>query len=420
MKFITTILAGLNRHAHPARRPEQAARAPLSAAPAPHPRPALVIACPDPVEEDRARDAHSKAAQNLVRQEDWAALSKRMAVADAALAKTPGGMPVTELLSFGARADVVQAAEHALFDGQPEPDAPLMQGIEALEQVLEDYPDDPMIAAVVAQAHMDLGWAWRGLARHTEVPQRNRAAFDAHFERARDILGDFADRIDGSALLCSTRCALLGGADASVREVAERYEALIDLDPKNMRAMRAMGSYLLPRWFGSYADLELEARRLAVRTRTTWGAGAYTWVMFDAISADDDACACLDLNFFIDGLHDILARHNDHHTVNLLAAYCANTMGEAHSGNDKADQVRSQIAACAEWIVREHLTELHAMVWAHAARGFDNNLRVRSVSRFAAAGLEDAMRILERIFRSEIAAGNQVVFTDQGVTTQSA
>jgi hypothetical protein len=136
--------------------------------------------------------------------------------------------------------------------------------------------------------------------------------------------------------------------------------------------------------------------------------------MFDAISFDDEACANLDLPFFIEGMRDILERAEDAYTVNLLAAYCANALGQAFSGNDVADQNRAQIADCARWIVREHLTELHPMIWAHAARGFDNNLRINSPSRFAASGRADAMRIITGLFSREIAAGQKVVFTEAG------
>ena len=69
--------------------------------------------------------------------------------------------------------------------------------------------------------------------------------------------------------------------------MSDEYERLITLDPHNQRHMRAMGSHLLPRWFGSYEELELQALRTAARTQDIWGAGGYTWVQFDAIALDD-------------------------------------------------------------------------------------------------------------------------------------
>ena len=205
-----------------------------------------------------------------------------------------------------------------------------------------------------------------------------------------------------------------------MREKADRYEKLIDLNPANPRPMRALGNQLLPRWHGSYEELELEARRTASRTADVWGTRAYTWVHFDAIVYDDEACANLDLGFFIEGLHDILERRSDPYTANLLAAYCANSIGQSYSGNDRADHNRERIAECAQWIVRQYMTELHPMVWAHASRGFDNNLRIHSPHRFAASGRDEAMRLIATLFKAEISSGKRIVFTDKGPVAHPA
>ena len=375
---------------------------------------ALTIPCPDPTAEERARDVHQMRGQKLARLEDWEKLIDEIAQADASRLKTPGGMPVAEILAFGARNDVVSAAEHALMNGRPAHDAPLMAGIEALEHVLSEYPENPVLAAIVALAHVDLGWAWRGTAWKIEVPARNLEAFDAHFDRAASILADFDAAALESPLIAAAHCALSAGRKDSTRQVARKFETWITLDPKNARGYRSFGAQMLPRWNGSHDQLELEARRTAGRTHDIWGAGGYTWVMFDAISGDVTACTRVDLEFFLDGLRDILRHSNDQHTVNLLLAYCANTMGSTQTGNDEADYVRGQIAEASEWIVREHLTELHPMLWAHAARGFDNALRVRCPDRFAASGYADAMHFLRSVFRRELLCGKRVLFTNSG------
>ena len=374
----------------------------------------LCIHCPDPTAEERLRDTNQELGQKMVRQENWQELAEIIRTADAARSLTPGSMPVAELISYGARADVVTAAEHAISEIEEKSSRALLDGIEDFEHVLEASPDDYAVACIVAQAHIDIGWAWRGNGWDMEVAPRNRDAFAAHFERASEIIAPFVERYPDSPLVAATHCAQVSGPIGKKNDVADKYEHLIDLNPNNPRPMRAMGNHLLPRWFGSYDQLELEARRTAARTEHIWGAGGYTWVQFDAISCDDTACANLDLPFFIDGLRDILTRRPNAYTANLLAAYCANTIGQGYSGNDEADHVRAQISDCTEWIVREYLTELHPMIWAHAAHGFDNNIRIRSPHKFAASGREDALRIMASLFKSEIAAGNRIVFTDKG------
>ncbi|MEM6939875.1 MAG: hypothetical protein AAF943_18065 [Pseudomonadota bacterium] len=378
---------------------------------------ALRITCRDPSGEDSIRDAQVKYGQRLARQERWDLLSAEIARADLHRQMTPDRMPVADLLAFGARADVVNAVEHALFEGHLSCEGPLMDGIEALEHVLADHRGSPVVAATVAQTHIDVAWAWRGNAWDEELSEVHREAFEAHFDRAADILAEHVTDTPTSPFETAARCALLGAVHQSHHRVADQYEALIDLNHANPRPMRAMGVHLLPRWHGSYAELELEARRTASRTIESWGAGGYTWVQMDAIMMDDTACENLDLPFFIEGVQDILERCPDPATVNTMAAYCANGMGQSYSGNPKADEIRRNIAECAHWIVRNHLTELHPMIWAHAARGFANNLPIYSCSRFAAAGRDDAIRLIMSLFSSEIEAGQQIVFTDAGPIT---
>ena len=71
-------------------------------------------------------------------------------------------MPIAELLCQGARSDVVALAEHLLIDGTPEENRPLTEAISALEGILSEYSDNHVIATIVALAHLDIAWAWRG------------------------------------------------------------------------------------------------------------------------------------------------------------------------------------------------------------------------------------------------------------------
>lgn len=385
-----------------------------SALPAPHPSPeddCLTI----PVREFSADDTACRVAreqgQFLARQDRWEDLSEAIRSADAGRESTPGGMPVAELIAFGARSDVVLAVEHALQDGCPAGDAPLIDGITELEAMRADYLRDPYISLIVALAHIDIGWAWRGAGWRNAVPQINRERCAAHFDRAADLLSPFDGVGMDSPIIAAAQCTLLAGRSNGKLRIADEYEKLIDLDPNNHRPMRAMGIHLLPRQFGSYPELELEARRTAARTQAIWGAGAYTWVCLDAIALDDQACALVDVEFFVDGLRDIAAVRPEQEMINLLAAYCAVTLRGGPGRSSAADPQRREIADCAGWLIRDHLTELHPMIWAHAAEGFDNNARVTSPRRFAARGRADALRAIGEQFRDEIDRGLNITFT---------
>ena len=233
-------------------------------------------------------------------------------------------------------------------------------------------------------------------------------------DRAVDLLTPYDGIELSSPIIAAAHCALLPARrDANLR-VADQYEDLIDLDPTNPRHMRALGHHMLPRWFGSYSQLDLEARRTASRTADIWGMGGYTWTCFDAIALDENACAQVDVDFFIDGLQDIVAARPDQETVNLLAAYCAVAMRQGLGGSTEADFNRLQIVDCANWLIRDHMTEIHPLIWSHAADGFDNNARVGSVNRFMRRGRDFALRVIADQFKDEIDRGCKITFTADG------
>ena len=100
--------------------------------------------------------------------------------------------------------------------------------------------------------------------------------------------------------------------------------------------------------------------------------------------------------------------------INLMAQAVPMTLRNGLGLNPDSDLARIRIADSAAWLIRDHLTELHPLIWAHAADGFDNNARVTSASRFAARGRADALRVVADQFREDIDRGLRVTFTADG------
>src|SRR6056297_4125446 len=136
-------------------------------------------------DEEMARAAHQDRGQKLARQEMWEELSEQIQYADDCRLSTPGGEIASMLLAFGARSDVVAAAEDAIADGAvPDP-----SGIEALEEVQAEYFGDHCCALVVAMTHIDIGWAWRTAgSANIQKNEECQRHWLHHFNRARDIL----------------------------------------------------------------------------------------------------------------------------------------------------------------------------------------------------------------------------------------
>ncbi|UWQ48552.1 hypothetical protein K3720_11450 [Leisingera caerulea] len=353
--------------------------------------------------------------QFLARQERWEDLSSEIREADQSRAAARCGLPLADLIAYGARADVVNATEHALAEQKDAGNRSLIRGLMAFEALRAEHRHDPYLTALVALAHIDIGWAWRSPGNAPAAPASSQRRCAAHFDRAAALLEPIAEDSKDSPFLKSAQCALFAGSTSGTLPVADAFGALIDLAPANHRHMRALGTHMLPRCSGSYAALELEARRTAARTAQTWGAGGYTWVYFDAIAIDDQACARVDTRFFLDGLRDIVQANPSQEMINLLAAYCTVALRKGLGQNLQADVPRLKISEAASWLIRDHLNELHPLVWAHAEEGFDNSARVRSVSHFAARGHAGALQAIAGQFRDEIENGQTVAFTEQGL-----
>ncbi len=364
-------------------------------------------------DEEMARAMHQDRGQKLARQEMWAELAQVIEYTDAARLRTPGGENATTLLAVGARADVVAAAEDALHDGaEPDP-----SGIDALEEMQAEYPDSYPCALIVALAHIDIGWAWRATAT-----DRTRAAhelrFLEHFKRAEDILAPF-DGVDLDApSLAAAQCALLAARQQPRMRVADDYERLIDLDPDSPRHMRALGEALLPARYGSYEMLDLEARRTAARTGEIWGAGAYAWVYFDALALDPGAITHLDSEFFVDGLRDIVFRRRDQHVINQLSAFCGIVMAPK-TGKDRLssslDAARRRIHDCLDWLLENHLQELHPLIWSQTLLSPGLTPSLPSRRALVAKGRQTALRVIAQRFAEDISDGSSIAFSSSGM-----
>ncbi len=374
-----------------------------------------ITVCDTEENDDAARSARELGVF-LARQERWPDLLQSIEDADQSRDTSPCGQPLSSLIAFGARGDIVNAVEHALTDQQVPNDHALIDGVMALEAVRFDHGNDPYMTTLVALTHVDLAWAWRSPAgeRYSSATHQQRAK--VHFNRAAALLADL-DGVDlDSPMIAAAKCSLFADRTAETKEVAEHFTALIDLDPDNSRHMRAFGHAMLPRWRGGPEALEQAACDTAARTKDSWGAGGYTWVYFDALLCDPSLAATLNTALFLEGIRDILQRHPDQATVNQLAAYCGLAICQKPTTSATVEAARGQIAAATSWIVQGHLHEIHPLIWAHAAVGFDNNARVTSISRFAARGRADALRCLADLFRDDINNGQIVTFTPDGIT----
>ncbi len=364
-------------------------------------------------DEEMARATHQDRGQKLARQEMWEELSAKIRYADAARLATPGGETASLLLAYGARSDVVSAAEDSLHDGV----VPQAEGLAALEEVLEEFPDDYATALILALAHVDTGWAWRNIAGRDD-PSEAATRCAGHVDRAEAILSPFEGYDLDAPSLLAARCALDAACERRARRLPGDYESLIQSDPHGHRHMRALGRHILPAYAGGLRTLEVEARKATLRTESQWGTGGYAWVYFDALALDKRALDLLDPEFFIEGLHDIVTRKHDQHIINLLTAFCAITM--APGGRDEVltpqgDETRALVHDCLDWLLQDHLQELHPLIWSQMLLAPGHAPLLPSRRALVAKGRQTALRIIAARFANQIADGSSIAFSQKGM-----
>ncbi|MEQ9259249.1 MAG: hypothetical protein RIG84_09125 [Roseovarius sp.] len=364
-------------------------------------------------DEEMARATHQDKGQKLARQDRWQELSRRIRYADEARLTTPGGETASLLLAYGARSDIVAAAEDALYDGAE----PLPDGIEALEEVLEEVPGDYACALVVALAHLDIAWAWHSIA-FEKTPEKSLQRAHGHLDRAGKILAPYdGQKLDAPSLLAA-HCALAATNDTRGPKLAEDYAKLIELDPQGHRHMRELGRHMAQHLRLAPNGLEVAARRTAMLTREIWQSGGYTWTYLDALTAEPAALNLLDPEFFIEGMEQIITRKRDQHVINQFAAFCAISMAPRKRETPlsrRADDTRAELHDCLDWILSDYMQELHPLIWSQTLLAPGQITSLPSRRALVVKGRQTALRIIAMRFASEIADGSSIAFSPQGM-----
>jgi hypothetical protein len=266
---------------------------------------------------------------------------------------------------------------------------------------------------MVAHAHVDIGRAWRS----SGVAQ-GEVRFLENFAIAEALL----DPLDAAALdapsLAFAQCALLAARPAPRRRVAEDYARLINLDPATPAHMRALGAALLPARFGSYREIETEARRTAARTGAAWGEGGYAWVWLDALALDPGGLGTVDAACFADGLRAIAQRKPDQHVINQLAAFCGLTLAPRRSGTRMSaaqERARATIHGCLGWLIADHLQELHPLLWSQALLEPGRITALPPRRTLLQTGRQTALRTIAACFAEEMADGKSLAFSSAGM-----
>lgn len=187
-------------------------------------------------------------------------------------------------------------------------------------QWLKEDPKEP--AAIIAVASVELSRAWceRGGGFIHTVSERERQKFAHHAERAYALL----DANREIASVDPEFYAVTATAYRAINASEAQLEALLDeatsREPYYMRTYFAAAQSYLPKWGGSYHDLDAFARYAAERTATSDKSSYYYRVYW---SLEND-CHCMgpwnsgDWETMKQAMRDLYERYPSSHNLNHI------------------------------------------------------------------------------------------------------
>lgn len=257
-----------------------------------------------------------------------------------------------------------------------------------LDRFLADH-DDHVIVTMLSDMIQQVGYIYRGCDTIDNVSEKNIVRFADHYEQADALLDPYKGL--KSPLLHRSRVSLFAGLNGGQKLLAERFQELVDTDPKDMSIYGERVWFLLPRWGGSWEQIELLARKCYAEDVNGFGSAMYAYIILKAAQEDLEMSSYWDDELFEQGMRD-LAATGDQILVNLILGFIyesnyktVETMygQEVHLEKPNWDSVRS-------FIIRNNLHEVHTEVWCSDEDFFE---------------MSDAKEMINQEFKAEFLDG---------------
>lgn len=321
----------------------------------------------------------------------WAELFSTLRHADHERTAAPGGRRLAALISEGARADLAQMLARRDWSAA-------LAEIDRLADVQSAHEADPMAAHLLAQAHLDYGWARRSAEPGPGVPREVWQDFLHHTALAEAALGTFDPIEEDSPLLAGTRYLLVRGIEEGDAHCRDWYEDWSDLDPTNPEPHLVHAVHLLPQWFGTLIGFEDEARAAMQRTRHCTGVSAYALFHLAATEVLGDLPPRADVQLYVAGLVDHFHATGCQYRANIVAA----ALTELHHGLAEASTARPKDRLVVQETLDDHMRncirEFHLSAWENRE-----------------AGIAYA---LTQVFARELAKGEHVYLGPEGLVAR--
>lgn len=342
-----------------------------------------------PPEAGLARAAKAEFAL-LVRSQRWPELLARMRGLDRSRGTFKSGERAYRPALNGAIAAVVEPLA--------EPETGLRKAEAALaelETMFKAHAEDYTAAVILAHALFALAWTYRGGdAGDLAVEPSAEAEFSRLFAHAEAALDPFDPLEEDSPMLAEARYMLVAGVADGSEYMRDWYEDWADLDPVNPEMLRVHSRFLMPQWFGDYAEIEREARRAQKRAGEALGPGAYAAFWREPLARDPAALDHVDVGLFLDGVDRWLKKSRSQLLANQLGALLLRLSKRKLAARrplaEGETDAPTALAAGFSHLLRAHLREIHLEEWEIG----EDRIRALLVAEFRDELLEGARLVV--------------------------
>ena len=344
-------------------------------------------------DEDLEVEWYLHRGRKLADQAHWAQLFEEIRHFDGIRARTTGGLPISELLTRGARSRILAPVKSAFKDQDVKPS---ISGFLMMQAGAFDLDDDYAFSVLLAHAHMDASHLWYALADKDQTTAAYRA-YSKHIDAAHSLLATACTQNEKSPYLLAAQCRLLDHDFPHGQSSKQLYTQLIELDPTTSQHLRDYGASLINPQSQKQDLLEFEAVGVINKTRDVWGIGSYAWMYLDALTKTASVYEKLDVAKFMEATIDIFERQTDQNTVNMFAALTAVSLSTPLGPREtsSAKRKRLQLHDTADWIVETHLREIHPRLWIEAAHWLKEDLAQAHEETKLRRGEEIALRVID-------------------------
>lgn len=273
------------------------------------------------------------------------------------------------------------------------PDAVIHDAIDAFRA----DPNRWGLAGLIVRLLASQMWDLRGEDIAQAVREEAWFRIGETYDLALKILDEAQIETRHSSLLYAERLSLLYVAPDADRHVHPWYAAAVKADPGDSAAHMVMGNMMLPRWFGSYEDMETAARQGAAWTSDTMGMAAYAILYNRALEMEPIPVLFMDMELYAEGIHDLIRYRGPSQTdLPELAQFLYDVshysypigMTEAQD-RENWDARMQQMYSLSLKIVEDHLSGIYPPAWADGERGALN-----MVSRAMGQELSDGLNLV--------------------------